>query len=117
MQECAIKFFTHRGAFDREKQLYECGVSGLNQMMAAVKHLEPNGDGALLMAPGRPFPPCIVVEVRGPDSHTPHVTSTQVCNACVCVSCIALRSSVSLSRWRCSSLISKWPAVSCSVRP
>jgi hypothetical protein len=63
VQECVIKFFTHRGAFEREKQLYDVQDEGLKKMMAAFKHLEANEDGKLLMAPGRPFPPCIVVEV------------------------------------------------------
>lgn len=65
VQEVAIKFFTHRGAFEREKQLYTgCEGVGLSNMMAAVTHLEANTSGELLMAPGRPFPPLIVVEVR-----------------------------------------------------
>lgn len=64
LQECAIKFFTHLGAFERERELYAGDDAGLKQMMAAVKHLEANRDGEFLMAPGHPFPPCIVVEVR-----------------------------------------------------
>jgi serine/threonine protein kinase len=63
-EECAIKFFTHRGAFERERQLYEADDAALRAMMAAVKVLERNEDKLLLMAAGHPFPPCIVVEVR-----------------------------------------------------
>lgn len=61
-RECAVKFFTHRGAFERERELYHSPA--LRGQMAAVIHLEGNADARLLMAPGWPFPPCIVVEVR-----------------------------------------------------
>ena len=60
--ECAVKFFTHRGAFERERELYHSPA--LHGQMAAVKHLEANEHGLHVMAPGWPFPPCIVVEVR-----------------------------------------------------
>ena len=63
-RECAVKFFTHRGAFERERELYH--MPALRDQMAAVIHLEGNADSAHLMAPGWPFPPCIVVEVRVP---------------------------------------------------
>eukprot|EP00892_Ulva_mutabilis_P002729 jgi/Ulvmu1/12457/UM009_0109.1 len=59
-QECAVKFFTHRGAFERERELYH--APALRGQMPAVRHLEANERAALLMAPGWPFPPCIVVE-------------------------------------------------------
>jgi hypothetical protein len=62
-QDVAIKFFTHRATFEVERALYN--DSRLRGMMAAVKQVEPNdAPQPLMMAPGYPFPPFIVVEVR-----------------------------------------------------
>lgn len=56
----AIKFFTRRAGFERERALYD--KPALRSMMPAVIDVVPNADGRYATPAGFVFPPCIVVE-------------------------------------------------------
>jgi hypothetical protein len=59
-EEYAIKFFTHREAFEQEYMLYSNPV--LRSMMPAVTQIEANADNRIRSPSGWPLPPCIVIE-------------------------------------------------------
>ena len=65
-EEFAIKFYTYRPAFERERALYN--DTALQSMMPATREIVSNEDGAVA-AQGFAFPPCIVLE-RGESLET-----------------------------------------------
>ena len=56
----AIKFFTKRQGFERERKLYD--KLALRSMMPAVIEVVPNADNRYATEDGFVFPPCLVVE-------------------------------------------------------
>jgi hypothetical protein len=56
----AIKFFTKRAGFQRERRLYDKPT--LRSMMPAVIEVVSNADNRYATADGFVFPPCLVVE-------------------------------------------------------
>jgi hypothetical protein len=56
----AIKFFTKRAGFERERRLYDKPT--LRSMMPAVIEVVSNADNRYATEDGFVFPPCLVVE-------------------------------------------------------
>jgi hypothetical protein len=58
--EYAVKFYTNRKAFARERDLYMDPL--LREMMPATQQMISNEDRSIKMPTGFVFPPCIVIE-------------------------------------------------------